>query len=106
MTNFCETRVVNLEPKQEKKNASAAAKKFFKKIKKRKRQDSDSSVIESSEGSTENRSPSKKYCILHAKCSHFIDSCKDLCSMVNKHKEKEKKFQDLLKKQQGIGYSN
>ena len=35
MTDFLETRVENLEPKEEKKKSSAAAKKIQKKIKKR-----------------------------------------------------------------------
>ena len=48
MTVFFETRVENLEPKEEKKVSSTAAKKSLKKIKKRKMEDSDSSVVESS----------------------------------------------------------
>ena len=53
MTDFFETGVENLEPKEEKKKSSAAAKKSNKKsATKRKREDSDSSVIESSGEST------------------------------------------------------
>ena len=69
-----------------------------------KREDSDSSVIEISEESTEARHPSKKYCILHGKCSHSTDYCKDLRAMVVKHKQK--KFQELWKKQQRAKCSN
>ena len=60
MTDFFETRVDNLEPKEEKKKASAVAKKTNKKIKKRTREDSNASVVESSEESTESRRPGKK----------------------------------------------
>ena len=60
MTDFFETRVENLKPKEEKKKSSADAKKTHKKAKKKKREDSDSSVVESSEESTEARGPSKK----------------------------------------------
>ena len=66
MTDFFETRLENLEPKEDKNKSSAAVKKSHKKtIKKMKREDSDSSVVESSEQSTEARCQSKKYCILH-----------------------------------------
>ena len=99
---------------EDKKKSSAAAKKSLKKIKKRKQEDSDSSVVESSEESTKARHPNKKYCILHGKCSHSTESCKDLRAMVNKHKQKknsrtyiksnkelnaliEKKFQKFVK---------
>ena len=84
MTDFFEIKVWNLELKEEKKIFSAAAKRTLKKIKERKREDSDSSVIESSKEFTLARRPSKKYFILHDKCSHSSDSCKDLCAMVNK----------------------
>ena len=46
MTNLFETRVENLEPKEDRKKSSAASKKSKKAHKKRKREDSDSSVIE------------------------------------------------------------
>ena len=45
-----------------------------------------SSVIEFSKEST---GASKKYCILQGKYRHFTDSCKDLCAMVGKHKQKK-----------------
>ena len=61
MTDFDETRVENLELKEDKKKSSAAAKKSLKKIKKRKQEDSNSSVVESSEESTEACHPSNKY---------------------------------------------
>ena len=80
MTDFFETRVENLEPKEHKEKSSAAAKKSKKFTKKRKREDSDSSVVESSEESTEARHPSKKYSILRGKCSHSTDSYKNLCA--------------------------
>ena len=65
MTDFFETRVKNLEPKEDKKKSSAAAKKTKRSNKKRKREDSDSSVIKSSNESTEARGLRKKYFILH-----------------------------------------
>ena len=89
MSDFSETRVENLEPKEKKKKSSAAAKKNKKSCKKSK--DSDSSVVESSEESTEAQRSSKKYCILHSNYSHAIGTCKDLCAMVNKHKQKRNK---------------
>ena len=49
MTDLFETRVENLEPKEEMKKSSAAAKKSLKKIKKKKREYPDSSVIGPSE---------------------------------------------------------
>ena len=92
MSDFFETRVENLEPKKVKKKATSASKKTLKKsTKTRKREDSDSSVIESSEQSTKARRPIKKYCILHGKCSHSTDNCKDLRAMVNKQKQKRKR---------------
>ena len=89
MNNFFETRVESLKPKEDKKKSSVAAKKAKKSTKKRKREDSDYNVVESSEESTLARRPSKKYCILHGKYSHSTDRYKDLCAMVNKHKQKK-----------------
>ena len=89
-SNFIETRVENLEPKEDEK-IFCSYQIIPQKIKKSKREDSDSSVVESSEESTEARRPSKKYCILYGKCSHSTNSCKDLRAMVNKHKQKKKK---------------
>ena len=74
MTDIFETRVENLEPKEDKKKSSAAAKKSNKSTKKRKREDSDSSAVESSEESTEPRRPNKKYFIFNDKCSHSTDN--------------------------------
>ena len=91
MTDFFETRVENMEPKEHRKLSSAASKKPRKALKKRKREYSDSSVVESIEESTEARHPTRKYCILHGKCSHSTDNYKDLRAMVNIHKEREKK---------------
>ena len=89
MTDFFETRVENLKPNEKMKKSSAAAKQFTKKsLKKRKQEDFDSSVVESSDESTEARHPS--YCILHRKCSFSTVSCKDLPAMVNKHQQKKK----------------
>ena len=68
MAGFFETRVENLEPKEDKKKSSTASKKAKKSTKKNKREDSDSSVVESSKESAEARRPSKKYCTLHKKC--------------------------------------
>ena len=95
-----ETRVENLEPKEEKKKSSAAAKKSFKKAKKRKKEDFNSIVVESSEESTKALRPSKKYCVLHGKCSHSTDCGKEFCAMVNKRNKKRKKIQKLQKEQQ------
>ena len=87
MTDFFETRVENLEPKGKKKKASTAAKKTHKKsAKKRKREDSDSSVVESSQESSVEHRPNRKHCILHGKCSHSADNCKELRAMVKKQK--------------------
>ena len=61
---------------------------------------SESSVVESSEKSTEASHSSKKYCIINSKCNHSTDNCKDLLAMVNKHEQKERKFQELWKEQQ------
>ena len=98
MTDFFETRVENLKPKEEKKKSSAVAKKPTKKAKKRKREDSISSVVESSDESTEARSSSNKYCILHGKCSHSTDSCKDLRAKVTKHKQKKRKISGTMER--------
>ena len=97
MTDLFEIRVKNLKPKEDKKKSSVAAKKSHKKAKKKKREDSDSSIVEPSEESTEARCPSKKYRVLHGKCSYFTDSCKDLRAMVNKHKQKKKKIRNYRK---------
>ena len=86
MTDFFETKVENLEPKEDKKKSSVASKKSRKSPKKRKREDSDSSVVEPSKELTEALRPVRKYCILHGKCSHSTDNCKDLRTMINKHK--------------------
>ena len=86
LTDFFESRVENLGPKEDNKKSSSASKKLRKALKKRKRETSDYSVVESSDESTEARRPNKKYCILHSKCSHSTDSCKDLRAMVSKHK--------------------
>ena len=85
MSDFFETRVVNLEPKGGKKKSSADTKKFKdkKSTKKRKREDSNSSVVESSEGSSKEHRPVKKYCI-HSNTSNKY---KDLHAMANKHKQ-------------------
>ena len=80
------------------------------------REDSDSRVIASSKDSTKACRPSKKYFILHGKCSHSTYNFQDLRTMVNEHKQKktksfktyrksnkelnaliEKKFQKLVK---------
>ena len=89
MTDFFETGVENLEPREDRKKSSAVSKK--KALKKRKREESDSSVVESSEESTKACRPTRKYCILQGKCSHSTDNCNDLRAMVNKHKQRKKK---------------
>ena len=50
--NKIETRVENLEPKEDRKKSTVASKKNKKAHKKRKREDSNSSVVESSKEST------------------------------------------------------
>ena len=92
MTDIFDSRVENLEPKEEKKKSSAAVKKSKdkKSTKKRKREDSDSSVVESSNDSSVDHGTTKKCCIIHNQCSHFMDICKDLLAMVNKHKQRKK----------------
>ena len=91
MTGFFETRVENLEQKEDKKKSSVASKKNKKFHIKRKMEDSDPSVVESSEESTKVHRPTRKYCILRGKCSHLTDNCKDLRAMINKYKQKKKK---------------
>ena len=80
-----------MQIKEDKKKSSVASKKAKKSLKKRKREDSDSSVVESSDESTKARRPTRKYCILHGKCSHSTDNCYDLRAMVKKQKQKQKK---------------
>ena len=92
MSVFFETRIENVEPKDDRKKSSTAAKKSKKSHKKRKREDSEPNVVESSKESTEARRPTRKYCILHGKCSHSTDNYKDLRTMVIKHKQKKKKL--------------
>ena len=85
ITDFFETRVENLEPKEDRKKSSTASNLSEKKLKKRKGEDSDSSVVASSEESTKTRRLTRKYCILHGKCSHSTDNCNDLRAMVKNH---------------------
>ena len=86
MTDYFETRVENLDPKEEKQKPSVISKKLKKSFstkKKRKRADSDPSVVESSEEFiTEHRS-FKKNCVLHGKCNHSVDQCKNLRTLVS-----------------------
>ena len=105
MTDFFETRVKNLEPKADKKS-SAASKKPKKSHKKRKRENSNSSVVESSKESTEGCHPSKKYWILHRKCSHATNNCKDLHAIVNKHKQKRRRVSGIMERATRAKYSN
>ena len=91
MADLFETRVENLEPKEDRKKSSAVSKKSKKSHKKRKKEDTNSGVVESSKESTETRRPIRQYWILHGKCSHSTDNYKDLRAMVNKHKQKKKK---------------
>ena len=80
MTDFFETRVENMESKEDKKKSSADAKKSNKKnLKKRKQKESDASIVESSEEFTVERCTYSNY-------SHSKESCNDLCAMINKHK--------------------
>ena len=101
MTDFSETRVENLEPKENKETSSAAAKKLKdkKSIKKRKQEDSDSSVIESSKDSSVEHRPVNKYCILHGKYT-------DLYTMVNKHIQKKRGISSFMKKKQAAQYAS
>ena len=83
MSDFFETRVKNLEPKEGKKKSSATAKKTNKKsANKNKGENSNSIVIESSEESIVERRPNRKYCIVHGKCSHSMNNYNDLCDMI------------------------
>ena len=66
MTDFFETGVENLEPKEDKKKYSAAAKKS---TKKRKQADSNSSVVELGKESPVEHRPNRKFYILHKICS-------------------------------------
>ena len=99
MTDFFETRAESLDPKEDMKKSSSAAKKSHKhSSNKPKGEDSDSSVIESSEEYSVECKPNRKYCVLHVKCSHSTDYCKDLCAMINKHKqEKNRNFKTYKK---------
>ena len=67
MRDFFETRIENLEPTEDKKNASMASKtnKDRKSSKKRKRNDSYLSAIESSEELSVEHKPAKNTSILH-----------------------------------------
>ena len=92
MGDFFETKVENLERKEQKKNLQQPPRNPARKVSRiAKQKDSNSSVVESSKESTEARSPSKKHCISNVKCSHSIDSCEDLRAMINKYKQKKKK---------------
>ena len=90
MSDFFETRIENLEPREDRKKALVTSKKSKKSHKQGKRENSDFSVVESSEESTEARLPTRKYCILHGKCSHSADNCKGLLAMVNKRKKQQR----------------
>ena len=60
--------------------------------KKRKQENSDINVIEFSEKSSVEYRPNRKYGILHGKKSYSKDNCKNLCVMVNNHKQKKEKL--------------
>ena len=93
MSAFFETRVENLEPKEDRKNSSVAVKKSKdkKSIKKKKQEDLVYCIVESSKDSSMEYRMIKKCCILYGKCSHSTDKCKDLRAMVNKHKQRKKR---------------
>ena len=65
-----------------------------------------SSVVASNEDFPVDYRPVKKYSILHGKCSHITDNCKDLYAMVKKHKQKKVEFQVSWKEQQGANCVN
>ena len=88
-----------------KEKSSAAAMKFLKKIKKRKKDFSNSSIIESSEQSTEACHLYKKYWILQMQ-SFFRLLPGSMWYGQQAQAEKEKQFQDLRKVQQGVKCSN
>ena len=91
MSDFFESRVKNLDSKEEKKKSSPATKRSHKKSAKIcTLEDSDSSVVESSEKSSVEHRPNRKYCILYGKCSRLMDNCKDLRVVINKHKQKKR----------------
>ena len=81
MTNFFETRVENLEPKEEKKSSAAAKKsKENSYLEKRKKDDSGSSDVESSKDSSVEH-------ILHGKFSRTTDYCKER-AIIKKYSQK------------------
>ena len=98
MTDFFDTRVENLEPKEEKKNFQQLPRNTGNPTRKGKGEDSYFSVIESSKELTKARRPNKKYCILHGKCSYSTDNCKDLRTMISKHKQKTKKNLETMER--------
>ena len=98
MIDFFETRVENLNPKED----SASSKK---KIKERKSNwriwdVSESNVVDSSEeSSVDYQSVGRKYYVLHGKCNQITNNSKDLKSMDRKPKKKKKNFQTYTKGQ-------
>ena len=91
MSDYFETRVENLEPKEEKKKSLAAVEKpkDEKFTKKRKRVDSNFNVVESRKEYSVEHKTTKKYCILSAKCRYSTDICKNLCATVIKYKQRK-----------------
>ena len=98
MSDFFETRVENFEHREDRKKSVSVSQKLRKALKKKKRDDSDSSVVESSDESTDVRRPTRKYCILHGKCSHSTENCKDLHAMVVKRKQKKRKISRAMER--------
>ena len=91
MNDFFETIVEILETKEEKKSSAAAKEpKDKKSTEKRKREESDSSVVNSNKVASVKHKTTKKYCILHGKCSHFKDKCTYLHAMVIIWKEQQR----------------
>ena len=109
MSDLFETRVENLEPKEDKKNFQQLPRnpRIRSPPKKRKRVGFDVRVVKlSGESSLEHR-PVRMYCILYWKCRLTTDNCKNLCAMVDKHKKEEKEmFQVLRNKQQQAKCAN
>ena len=91
MTDFFETRLENLEPKES--SVATRKSKDKKSTKKRKQADSNSSIVESIKEFSVEPKTVKKYCILNGKCSH-------LCYGEQAYAEKIEEFEITQREQQ------
>ena len=94
MTDFFETRVENLEHKQEKKNLQQLPRNQRKNLSRigNEKFSTPSNVVESNEESSVKHKPVRKYCVLHEKRSQSSYKCEDRRTMVNKHKHKKREI--------------